>query len=43
MPDFDDDIDNDYSDPYCDCGVCEHTEEEEAANRCGCCGKPLET
>lgn len=28
--------------PYCECGVVEHGEEEQAFNRCSCCGKRVE-
>lgn len=42
MRDPDDDIE-DFESDECDCGVVEHTIEEVDWNRCGCCGKPIET
>jgi hypothetical protein len=37
----DHDYDDDDGNPYCECGL-EPYEEEQAANRCACCGKLLD-
>lgn len=38
-PDFDDY--DDPESPYCECDL-QYGEEEQASNKCGCCGKPID-